>query len=51
MMLVSEFGVKDLYSIGGNDGGWLQPYLPNVLSCQDRPTVVPPPAPSPWRGF
>jgi hypothetical protein len=44
----SEFGLTDL---GGNDGGWLQPYLPNVISCQDRPTVVQPPAPSPWRGF
>ncbi|MEV7628890.1 glycosyl hydrolase family 28-related protein [Actinoplanes sp. NPDC089786] len=44
----SEFGLTDL---GGNDGRWLQPYLPNVISCQDRPAVVPPPAPSPWRGF
>ena len=44
----SEFGLTDL---GGNDGGWLQPYLPNVISCADRPAVVPPPAPSPWRGF
>jgi hypothetical protein len=44
----SEFGLTDL---GGNDGGWLQPYLPNVISCADRPTVVAPPAPSPWSGF
>ncbi|MFG1607570.1 glycosyl hydrolase family 28-related protein [Actinoplanes sp. NPDC049265] len=44
----SEFGLADL---GGNDGGWLRPYLPNVISCQDRPAVVPPPVPSPWRGF
>jgi len=41
----SEFRLTDL---GGNDGGWLQPYLPNVISCQDRPPVVPPPGPSPW---
>ncbi|MEV6487290.1 glycosyl hydrolase family 28-related protein [Actinoplanes sp. NPDC051633] len=41
----SEFGLTDL---GGNDGAWLGPYLPNVISCADRPTVVPPPAPAPW---
>ena len=41
----SEFGLTDL---GGNDGNWLQPYLPNKITCDDRPAVVPPPAPSPW---
>jgi hypothetical protein len=41
----SEFTLTDL---GGNDGGWLGPYLPNVITCNDRPTVVPPPPPSPW---
>ncbi|WP_030440979.1 glycosyl hydrolase family 28-related protein [Actinoplanes subtropicus] len=42
----SEFTVTDL---GGNDGGWLAPWmLPNTITCDDRPPVVPPPAPSPW---
>ncbi|WP_430780353.1 glycosyl hydrolase family 28-related protein [Actinoplanes sp. G11-F43] len=41
----SEFGLTDL---GGNDGGWLGPYLPNVITCDDRPPVVPPAPPSPW---
>ncbi|MEU4621833.1 glycosyl hydrolase family 28-related protein [Actinoplanes sp. NPDC023801] len=41
----SEFGLTDL---GGNDGGWLGPYVPNVITCDDRPPVVPPPAPSEW---
>jgi hypothetical protein len=42
----SEFTVTDA---GGNDGGWLQPWmLPNTITCDDRPTVVPPPAPSEW---
>ncbi|WP_411104149.1 glycosyl hydrolase family 28-related protein [Streptomyces sp. cmx-4-9] len=47
----SEFSLTDL---GGNDGGgttgpWLAAWeLPNTLTCEDRPTVVPPPAPSPW---
>ncbi|MEV6299076.1 glycosyl hydrolase family 28-related protein [Actinoplanes sp. NPDC051861] len=41
----SEFGLTDL---GGNDGGWLGPYLPNVITCNDRPPVVAPPAPAPW---
>ncbi|MEV4345282.1 glycosyl hydrolase family 28-related protein [Actinoplanes sp. NPDC049596] len=42
----SEFTVSDL---GGNDGGWLAPWmLPNTLTCDDRPPVVAPPAPSPW---
>jgi hypothetical protein len=42
----SEFTVTDL---GGNDGGWLQPWmLPNTITCDDRPPVVAPPAPSPW---
>jgi hypothetical protein len=42
----SEFGLTDL---GGNDGGWLAPWmLPNTITCDDRPPVVPPPAPSAW---
>jgi hypothetical protein len=47
----SEFSLVDL---GGNDGGgttgpWLAPWeLPNTITCDDRPPVVPPPAPSPW---
>ncbi|MFJ8039391.1 glycosyl hydrolase family 28-related protein [Kitasatospora sp. NPDC096147] len=47
----SEFALTDL---GGNDGGgttgpWLAPWeLPNTLTCDDRPPVVAPPAPSPW---
>ncbi len=42
----SEFTVTDA---GGNDGGWLQPWmLPNTLTCDDRPPVVPPPPPSAW---
>jgi hypothetical protein len=42
----SEFSLTDL---GGNDGGWLAPWLlPNTITCDDRPAVVPPPAPSAW---
>jgi hypothetical protein len=51
----SEFTLTDL---GGNDGidndayhpgtNWLGPYLPNAITCNDRPPVVVPPAPSPW---
>nr|WP_229759025.1 glycosyl hydrolase family 28-related protein [Peterkaempfera bronchialis] len=47
----SEFSLIDL---GGNDGGgttgaWLAPWeLPNTITCDDRPPVVTPPAPSPW---
>lgn len=47
----SEFSVADL---GGNDGGgttgpWLAAWeLPNTITCDDRPPVVVPPAPSPW---
>ncbi|MFC7274153.1 glycosyl hydrolase family 28-related protein [Paractinoplanes rhizophilus] len=42
----SEFTVTDL---GGNDGGWLQPWmLPNTITCDDRPPVVAPPAPATW---
>ncbi|MEV7176809.1 glycosyl hydrolase family 28-related protein [Kitasatospora sp. NPDC093679] len=47
----SEFSVTDL---GGNDGGgttgaWLAPWeLPNTVTCDDRPPVVAPPAPSAW---
>ncbi|MEV5740949.1 glycosyl hydrolase family 28-related protein [Microbispora rosea] len=42
----SEFSLTDL---GGDDGGWLAPWmLPNTITCDDRPPVVPPPAPSPW---
>ncbi|GAA1147873.1 glycosyl hydrolase family 28-related protein [Kribbella jejuensis] len=35
-----EFEARDL---GGNDGGWT-----GASWCEDRPTVVPPPPPSPW---
>jgi hypothetical protein len=42
----SEFSLTDQ---GGNDGGWLAPWLlPNTITCNDRPPVVAPPAPSPW---
>ncbi|MGC5011940.1 glycosyl hydrolase family 28-related protein [Streptosporangium sp. DT93] len=42
----SEFSLTDL---GGNDGSWLAPWLlPNTITCDDRPPVVAPPAPSPW---
>ncbi|MDH2423900.1 glycosyl hydrolase family 28-related protein [Sphaerisporangium sp. TRM90804] len=42
----SEFSLTDL---GGNDGGWLAPWLlPNTITCDDRPPVVPPPVPSTW---
>ena len=51
----SEFAFTDL---GGNDGidndefhpgtNWLGPYLPNAITCNDRPTVIAPPAPSTW---
>jgi len=47
----SEFTVTDL---GGNDGGgttgaWLAPWeLPNTITCDDRPPVVAPPAPTTW---
>ncbi|MFE9744074.1 glycosyl hydrolase family 28-related protein [Saccharothrix saharensis] len=41
----SEFALDDR---GGNDG-WLAPWLlPNTITCDDRPAVVPPPAPSRW---
>jgi hypothetical protein len=40
----SEFTLTDL---GGNNGGWLAPFeLPNTITCDDRPPVVAPPAPS-----
>ncbi|WP_377268616.1 glycosyl hydrolase family 28-related protein [Peterkaempfera sp. SMS 1(5)a] len=47
----SEFALTDL---GGNDGGgttgpWLASWeLPNTITCDDRPPVAAPPAPSPW---
>ncbi len=47
----SEFSITDL---GGNDGGgttgpWLASWeLPNTITCDDRPPVVVPPAPSAW---
>jgi hypothetical protein len=47
----SEFSLIDL---GGNDGSgvtgpWFAPWeLPNTITCNDRPAVTPPPAPSPW---
>ncbi len=41
----SEFSLIDR---GGNDS-WLAPWmLPNTITCDDRPTVVAPPPPSPW---
>ncbi|BDZ41852.1 mycodextranase [Paraoerskovia sediminicola] len=52
----TEFVLTDL---GGNDGtslspwepdpvNWLGRFVPNAPSCNDRPTVVAPPAPSEW---
>jgi hypothetical protein len=49
----SEWSAIDL---GGNDSGganttgpWFAPWeLPNTITCDDRPPVVPPPAPSAW---
>lgn len=47
----SEFSLIDL---GGNDGGgttgpWFAPWeLPNTITCDDRPPVIPPPPPSAW---
>ncbi|WP_433533263.1 glycosyl hydrolase family 28-related protein [Micromonospora sp. CA-263727] len=42
----SEFSLTDL---GGNDGGWLADWqLPNTITCNDRPPVIPPPPPTPW---
>ena len=47
----SEFSIQDL---GGNDGGgttgsWMASWeLPNTITCDDRPPVVVPPAPSTW---
>jgi hypothetical protein len=51
----SEFSLTDL---GGNDGtdnnpwevgrNWFTPFVPNAITCNDRPTVVAPPAPAPW---
>ena len=47
----SEFTVNDL---GGNDGGgttgpWMASWeLPNTITCDDRPPVVVPPAPTTW---
>jgi len=41
----SEFSLTDL---GGNSS-WLAPWLlPNTITCDDRPPVVAPPAPSAW---
>ncbi|WP_082403300.1 glycosyl hydrolase family 28-related protein [Saccharothrix sp. NRRL B-16348] len=41
----SEFALAD----GGGNDGWLAPWLlPNTITCDDRPRVVPPPAPSRW---
>ena len=47
----SEFSAVDL---GGNTGGgttgpWMAPWeLPNTITCDDRPPVVVPPAPTTW---
>jgi len=44
--LTRRFKVSDL---GGNDGGWLAPWLlPNTITCDDRPPVSPPPPPAQW---
>ncbi|MEV3982491.1 glycosyl hydrolase family 28-related protein [Nonomuraea sp. NPDC049758] len=41
----SEFTLTD----GGGNDGWLAPWLlPNTLTCDDRPPLIPPPAPAPW---
>ncbi len=47
-----------LQDLGGNDGvdnnefhpgtPWLAPYLPSWVTCNDRPPVLAPPAPSAW---
>jgi Pectate lyase superfamily protein len=47
-----------LQDLGGNDGvdnnefhpgtPWLAPYLPSWVTCNDRPPVLAPPAPSTW---
>jgi hypothetical protein len=47
----SEFSVTDLgdNSGGGTTGPWLAPWeLPNTITCDDRPPIVPPPPPSGW---
>ena len=51
----SEFSLEDR---GGNDGvdnnefhpgtNWFTPYVPNAITCNDRPPVVAPPAPTAW---
>jgi Alpha-1,3-glucanase catalytic domain D2 len=51
----TTFALQDL---GGNDGvdnnefhpgtPWLAPYVPNWVTCNDRPPVLAPPAPSAW---
>ncbi|NUO60349.1 MAG: mycodextranase [Hamadaea sp.] len=41
----SEFSLTD----AGSNDGWLAEWmLPNTITCDDRPPVVTPPAPSPW---
>ncbi|GHO48990.1 glycosyl hydrolase family 28-related protein [Ktedonospora formicarum] len=47
----SEFKVTDLSGNtgGGATGPWLAPWeLPNTITCNDQPPVVPPPPPFPW---
>jgi hypothetical protein len=51
----SEFTLTDLDGIDGIDNdsyrpgtNWLSPYLPNVITGNDRPPMVAPPPPSPW---
>ena len=51
----SEFSLANL---GGNEGtdnnpwhpgtNWLAPFVPNTITCNDRPPVVVPPPPSAW---
>jgi hypothetical protein len=51
----SEFSLVDLGGNGGVDNNeyhlgtnWFTPYVPNAITCNDRPPVVVPPAPSAW---
>jgi hypothetical protein len=61
LMLVSDWGVKDLYTISNvhfkdiHDNNqyhpgtnWFTPYVPNTITCNDRPPVIAPPPPSAW---
>ena len=49
-----SWSIVSLIDLGGNDGGgttgpWLAAWeLPNTITCDDRPPLVPPPPASPW---